>query len=50
VKRKTFEIIATSMQMLGGSGSPSDDRKSYGPPEHSDDDFVHESAEDDIPL
>jgi single-strand DNA-binding protein len=52
VKRKTFEIVATNMKMLGGSGSssPSDDRKSYAPPEHGDDDFVHESVDDDVPL
>lgn len=52
VKRRTFEIIATNMKMLGGSASSGDDKKSYGVPEHGgDEDFVHESPEeDDLPL
>jgi len=52
VKRKAYEIVATNMKMLGGSGSPDGERKSYGPAaEHTDDDFVHEPAdEDDVPL
>jgi single-strand DNA-binding protein len=52
VKRRTFEIVATNMKMLGGSGSSDGERKSYGPAaEHADDDFVHEPAdEDDVPL
>ena len=47
VKRKTFEIIATSMKMLGGA----EDRRGSGPTEHGDEEFVHEPAdEDDVPL
>jgi single-strand DNA-binding protein len=53
VKRKTFEIVATSMKMLGGAASSPDEKKAYGSSsaEHGDDDFVHEPAEeDDVPL
>jgi single-strand DNA-binding protein len=52
VKRKAYEIVATSMKMLGGGGSSPDERRSYGPPaEHADEEFVHEPAdEDDVPL
>ena len=50
VKRRTFEIVATGMKMLGG-GASSDDRKSQGVAEHVDDEFVPETAdEDDVPL
>lgn len=48
IKRKAFEIVATSMKMLGGAGGSSDERRPQGTSD--DDDFVHESAEDDIPL
>ena len=52
VKRKTFEIVASSMKMLGGQGGGAgDERRGGGPSEHGDEDFVHESAdEEDIPL
>ncbi len=50
IKRKTFEIVATSMQMLGSSGAPGDDRKSGGPQGRPDEDFVPEGGDDDIPL
>ncbi len=52
VKRKAYEIVATNMKMLGGGGSSPDERRPYGPAaEHTDEDFVHESAdEDDVPL
>ncbi len=52
VKRKAYEIVATSMKMLGGGGSSPDERRAYGPPaEHADEEFVHEPAdEDDVPL
>jgi single-strand DNA-binding protein len=50
VKRKTFEIVATNMQMLGGVGSPGDDRRSGGPQGHGDEDFVPEPGDEDIPL
>jgi single-strand DNA-binding protein len=52
IKRKAYEIVATSMKMLGGGASSSDERRGYGPAaEHGDEDFVHEPAdEDDLPL
>ncbi len=50
VKRRTFEIVANSMKMLGGQGSSPDDRRG-APAAQADDDFVHEpSDDDDIPL
>jgi single-strand DNA-binding protein len=52
VKRKTFEIVASNMKMLGGGGP--DEKRSYGGGgggEHVEEDFVHEPADDDdIPL
>jgi single-strand DNA-binding protein len=51
VKRKTFEIVATNMQMLGGSGASGDDRRSGAPQGRTDEDFVPEAGdEEDIPL
>ena len=55
VKRKTFEIVASAMKMLGGQGGPGggpgEERRGGSPSEHGDEDFVHESAdEDDVPL
>lgn len=51
VKRRTFEIVANIMKMLGGQGSSPDDRRGATPAGHADDDFVHEpSDDDDIPL
>ncbi len=50
IKRKTFEIVATSMQMLGGSGSPGDERRSGASQGRPDDDFVPEGGDEDIPL
>jgi single-strand DNA-binding protein len=55
VKRKTYEIIASAMKMLGGQGGPGgpgEDRKGGGyPRERGDEDFVHEIGdEDDIPI
>jgi single-strand DNA-binding protein len=53
VKRKTFEIVASSMKMLGGQGGGAGDERRAGgaPSEHGDEDFVHESADDeDVPL
>jgi single-strand DNA-binding protein len=50
VKRKTFEIVASNMKMLGGGG-PDDKRGFSGPSEHGEEEFVHEPADDDdIPL
>jgi single-strand DNA-binding protein len=53
-KRRTFEIVATNMQMLG-TGGPSMEREGgrvpSGPKEVTEDDFVPElEEEDDIPL
>ncbi len=52
VKRRTFEIVANTMKMLGGGqGSSPDDRRGAAPAGQADDDFVHEpSDDDDIPL
>ncbi len=48
-KRKTFEIVASAMKMLGG-GSP-EERRSTGGIGHVDEDFIAESPdEDDVPL
>lgn len=48
VKRKTFEIIANNMKMLGG---PGEERRGGGLSDHGDEDFVHEPMdEDDVPL
>ncbi len=51
VKRRTFEIVANNMKMLGGQGSSSPDDRRTSPAGQPDDDFVHEpSDDDDIPL
>jgi single-strand DNA-binding protein len=57
IKRKTFEIIASEMKMLGGAGEArqaSEEKKPYGaaPPRHAaaEDDFVPEIEEDDVPM
>ncbi len=48
VKRKSVEIIASNMKMLGG---PADGGRGYGPGEHAEEEFVHEPADDDdVPL
>ena len=51
IKRKTFEIIADAMKMLG-TGTPMDReerRIQEGLREHAEDDFIPE-VEDDVPL
>jgi single-strand DNA-binding protein len=49
VKRKTFEIVASAMKMLGGGGG--DDRKAADFHEPADVDFPPEKEEeDDVPL
>ena len=48
VKRKTFEIVASAMKMLG-QGSP-DERKAAEFHEPTDVDFPPEKDEDDVPL
>jgi single-strand DNA-binding protein len=53
VKRKTFEIVADNMKMLGGgtSGEGGYDRKSSGGAQgHIEDDFIPEIEDDDIPT
>jgi single-strand DNA-binding protein len=48
IKRKTFEIVANNMKMLG---APGDEKRSGGGlSEHGDEDFVHEPMDDDVPL
>jgi single-strand DNA-binding protein len=52
VKRKTFEIIASEMKMLGGTGEArqtGDERKPYAN-HNSDDEFVPEVEEHDVPM
>ena len=50
VKRKTFEIVASAMKMLGGGGG-GDDRKAADFHEPADVDFPPEKDdEDDVPL
>lgn len=52
VKRRTFEIVASEMKMLGGGGQGEreDRRVQGGSPLGTDDDFIPEVEEDDVPL
>jgi single-strand DNA-binding protein len=52
VKRKTFEIVATDMKMLGGGGMGDREERRTQSRQHSgtDDDFIPEIEEDDVPL
>jgi single-strand DNA-binding protein len=52
VKRKTFEIVASEMKMLGGGGQGDreDRRNQGGSPLSPDDDFIPEVEEEDVPL
>ena len=52
IKRRTFEIVADNMKMLGGgtSGEGGYDRRSTGSQGHIEDDFIPEIEEDDIPT
>lgn len=52
VKRKTFEIEATEMKMLGASGQGDRDgfRGQGSPQVSAEDDFIPEIEEDDVPL
>jgi single-strand DNA-binding protein len=51
LKRKTFEIIASAMKMLGGGGSSDERRPTAVSEHHADDEFVPEPGEeDDVPL
>ena len=52
VKRKTFEIIASEMKMLGGAGAATqtgEERKPYAN-HNSDDEFVPVVEENDVPM
>lgn len=60
VKRKVYEIVASDMKMLPtgqgqgqgysqGQGQNQDDRRSFAPKSHVEDDFVPE-MEDDVPM
>lgn len=52
VKRRSFEIIASGMKMLGGGGGSSpDERRPPGTGATADEDFIADSPDDDdIPL
>lgn len=52
VKRKTFEIIADNMKMLGSAmpGERDDRRPAAAPQGHFEEDFIPEIEEDDVPL
>jgi single-strand DNA-binding protein len=53
VKRKTFEIIADNMKMLGSAmpGDRGEDRRPASAPQgHFEEDFIPEIEEDDVPL
>jgi single-strand DNA-binding protein len=52
VKRRTFEIVATEMKMLGGGGQGErEERRPQGTlREGTDDDFIPEIEEEDVPL
>ena len=52
IKRRTFEIVADNMKMLGGgtSGEGGYDRRSTGSQGQIEDDFIPEIEEDDIPT
>ena len=52
IKRKTFEIIASEMKMLGGAGEArqtGEERKPYAN-HNSDPEFVPEIEESDVPM
>lgn len=51
VKRRTFEIVASEMKMIGGGGATQtgEERKPYAN-HNNDEDFVPEIEEDDVPL
>lgn len=52
IKRKTFEIVASTFRMLGASGQGDrEERRTQGSLQPSgDDDFIPEIEEDDVPL
>jgi single-strand DNA-binding protein len=52
IKRKTFEIVASTFRMLGGAGQGDrEERRTQGSlHSHTDDDFIPEIEEEDVPL
>ncbi len=52
VKRRTFEIVADNMKMLGSAmpGEGYDRRSAPAPQGHFEEDFIPEIEEDDVPL
>lgn len=52
IKRKTFEIVASTFRMLGGAGQGdrAEHRTQGSLHSSSDDDFIPEIEEDDVPL
>ncbi len=52
IKRRTFEIVASTFRMLGASGQGDrEERRTQGNLQSSgDDDFIPEIEEDDVPL
>ncbi len=50
VKRKTFEIVADNMKMLGAPGAGEERRGAPGVQGQIEDDFIPEIEEDDVPM
>ncbi|MBA4418602.1 MAG: single-stranded DNA-binding protein [Syntrophus sp. (in: bacteria)] len=51
IKRRTFEIVADAMKMLGsGSGGGDERRTAPGVQGQIEDDFIPEIEEDDVPM
>jgi single-strand DNA-binding protein len=52
VKRKTFEIVASTFRMLGAAGQGDREERRTQSSQHSstDDDFIPEIEEEDVPL
>jgi len=52
IKRKTFEIVASTFRMLGAAGQGDrEERRTQGSLQpNGDDDFIPEIEEDDVPL
>jgi single-strand DNA-binding protein len=50
VKRKTFEIVADNMKMLGAPGGGDERRGATGVQGQIEDDFIPEIEEDDVPM
>jgi single-strand DNA-binding protein len=50
IKRRTFEIVADAMKMLGSAGGGDERRTAPGVQGHIEDDFIPEIEEDDVPM